>query len=363
MFPIIEHIDDLRNRVDHLPEIRFSKEAHGTTVACYMIGNNQLWNDVNADYVRECRGITFYEDGTIASRGLHKFFNINENEQTLSNKLDFGSVTRTMFKEDGSMIMPVLFGKEVLYKSKKSFTSDVALIANQYAKENPKYDKFSSTFLNKGFSPIFEFTAPNNRIVLKYDVPQLTLLHIRNTVTGKYLSQEHIETYALYFDIPYVESINNPDIHHLLCGLDTITDIEGYVFQFPNGEMVKAKSNWYLYLHRSVVFLNERNIAEMVLKETLDDFKSYLVETDNQVSLAKVNQIELEVSQRIADLVTMVTGVVEVEKHLTKKEFAIKYNDHPIFHLLIQCFDGKEPSYKDYYRKNILKEKYSLTEV
>jgi hypothetical protein len=30
------------------------------------------------EWARECRGITFYPDGRIASRSMHKFFNIGD---------------------------------------------------------------------------------------------------------------------------------------------------------------------------------------------------------------------------------------------------------------------------------------------
>ncbi|MFK5282445.1 hypothetical protein ACI3PL_23080, partial [Lacticaseibacillus paracasei] len=50
-----------------------------------------------------------------------------------------------------------------------------------------------------GFTTIFEWTAPENRIVIGYDKTELTLLAVRNINSGQYfdLHQKNIAAYEL----------------------------------------------------------------------------------------------------------------------------------------------------------------------
>jgi len=52
---------------------------------------------------RECRGLIFGEDGELMSRPFHKFFNINEREETLSKNIDMTRPHTVMEKMDGCL--------------------------------------------------------------------------------------------------------------------------------------------------------------------------------------------------------------------------------------------------------------------
>lgn len=57
--------------------------------------------------------------------------------------------------------------------------TDVAVIAADKFLRRSNYFDFCSLFLDRGQTPIFEYTAPDNRIVLNYPTPELTLLQGR----------------------------------------------------------------------------------------------------------------------------------------------------------------------------------------
>ena len=59
--------------------------------------------------------------------------------------------------------------------------------AEVFVAKNQKYMDFSKWCIANDITPIYEYTAPTNRIVLKYDVEQLTLLAARHMITGEYL--------------------------------------------------------------------------------------------------------------------------------------------------------------------------------
>jgi RNA ligase len=269
-----------------------------------------------------------------------------------------------MDKRDGSMINPVIINGQVLVKSKKSFTSDVAILAQAYIDTHPSHQDLCKILLSDGYTPTFEYTSPKARIVLNYGKEELVLLHVRHNITGEYLGDSYIRAIAETFDVPVVDtySLDN-GVHSYLDNLDTLENMEGYIFQFENQDMVKAKCKWYLDLHHSVTFLSERRVAEMVLDETIDDFKSYLADTDSTDSLKRVEEIETQVSHFITLIEIAVEEMAEEHRGWIRKDFAIKHHKHPLFGMVIKFLDGREPDYKEYYRKNLLKDQFGLDQV
>lgn len=360
-FPIITHIQDLSDHIEHLDEIRFMKQPNGTTVVCYMIADNDTFSGPYEQWSRECRGITFDKNDKIINRPLHKFFNVGEKPETQKDQLDWSKVTRIMMKRDGSMISPVLIDNDLVWKSKKSFESDVAILAEKYATVNDKI--FSRDLCEQGFTPIFELTTPDARIVIKYPESKLTLLHVRENSTGRYLNGIELANLSMLYDIDLVKEYSFTNIEHIIEELETITNFEGYVIQFEDGNMVKLKSKWYLELHGSITNMTERNVAELVLSETLDDIISYLNEVQDDTAIKKVREIENKVVEILNDLVIYVENIYEKYKHLERKDFAIQFNKYPRFGLLMTKYLGKEPDYKEYFRKNILKENFGCTTI
>jgi hypothetical protein len=125
--------------------------------------------------------------------------------------------------------------------------------------------------------------------------------------------------------------------------------------------MVKVKTKWYLERHRAMTFIRERDIAEAVLNESIDDLKSLLV--SENVNIDEILKIEELVLQFIRTMAASVDRIYEAHKDLSRKDFAIKFKGHEMFGLLMAKFIGKEPDYKSYFEKNILKEQFTLRQL
>ena len=354
-FPIITNLADFKEKVGEVKGIEFKTNSQGYTVASYYILESDVFKN---EYARECRGITFDPDGKVASRPFHKFFNLNENESTQEGNIDWSSVTSVLDKMDGSMITPVLMDGVVTFKTKRAFTSDEAIYANeQFGYLSHQY-QFSKFMCKQGFTPIFELTSRANRIVCSYKEPALTLLAIRSNETGEYFSRMDLVILAESWEIPYVKSFIN---EYELSGLDWFkqsvkNDInkEGYVFHFSNGQMIKMKTAWYMTLHHVVTFTTERNVAEMVLSEQVDDFKAYIASIDEPDMLNTVNRIEHRVVSEINDIITEVDSILDLKEFDNPKDFAIKYRGHSLFYLLMNSFREKENNYKEFFLKTRL---------
>lgn len=314
-------------------------------IVSYMIGNRELWKNPLS---RECRGITFSSNGDIVCRPFQKFFRLNELDET--DETLFKNKPFLLFdKIDGSMVTPVKINNKIVFKTKKSFYSDVALSAQQaMTKELNDFCHYCLTILNA--TPIFEYTSPDYRIVIDYGKQnKFTLLALRHLQTGQYLDHTPYKSDA--FDT--VQPLYNfSDLTQIQDHLKSVEGIEGYVLDFGEGQKIKIKSAWYDSLHHSLTELHEKSIVESILNEQIDDVKVILLQQG--IDITPIEQLELTISQEIGDMQHKVETLCKQDKELTVKDFALKYAGHPLFHLLMAAFRGKDPNIIRFWKLNNL---------
>lgn len=364
-FPVLVTDAAMRLALADREEIRFMKQANGTSVCSYIVASADTFRD---SYSREARGVVFDANGKTIARPLHKFFNVNERPETQIAAIDWSKVSRVMLKRDGSMIHTVAFpedGRNFTVKSKKSFESDVAKQSKKWLLQRENYIKFCTDMTEAGRTAIFEWTSPIARIVVGYKEDELQLLHVRDNTTGMYLTQGELDVLSAKYDIPLVDAVpfftENVTQEVVRDLVEMTENIEGWVIQFQNGDMVKLKTKWYMDRHHAMTFLRVRDIARMVVDETLDDLKAKLV--GDGIDIAQINEIEQKVVREIDYIIERVEMTYEANKYLERKDFAILLKGHPHFNLLMQKFSGKEPDYKGFFVKTKLDEMFDLTQL
>lgn len=373
----INHIDELRAVVSGKEEIRESRICTNAISFCYMIGGA---NTFDSNHARECRGIVFdAETGAVTGRPFHKFFNLGEREETQPHVVDWSKVVRVMDKRDGSMIHSVNDNGTIRIKTKKSFNSDVAVSVQTWLAGDSVEAANARALLAdeqlKFQTVIFEWTSPQDRIVLAYDKPSLVLLHVRDNVTGKYMETLDLQVLSSYYNVPLVDEVDEffetVEINEMGCIAErrfnikkmieaaaTREGVEGWIVQLEDGEMIKVKTEWYLARHKVMTFLRERDIAELVMNEQVDDFKSLL--SSKGVDITEVLEIEERVLEFFRWLRREVEKSVVESVGLTGREMAEKYKDHELRGLILKKFNGSEPRYLEYFERNILKSRFSL---
>lgn len=358
MFAKISHIDDLLPHIKDNTNIRVRKEPNGFTIVCYMVQNDDLFQN---EFQLECRGITFSPDGKIAARCLHKFFNVGERQETLADNIDWFETTRIMPKFDGSMVTPVLDGDKVIFKTKKTFDSREALFANQLVALSPERTRWIAQAIKLGLTPTFELTSPRFPIVIAYDKDELTLLHVREMVSGEYIPAHDIE--AMEPPFPVAKNLIDDfsvnalvDWHKLKQTADELANCEGWVIQFDSGKMVKLKTAWYNKLHVSVTFTRWRDIAECVLNDSDDDLKAAFALTGR--SIEPIATVKSRILDQIDSVKTYVNNVVNFAKNrnYTQKEVAINNKDDVHFGLIMTTFSGKDVDWFSWYKKKHLQD-------
>lgn len=347
-------LDHLRNN----KQIRFAEETindETVTIVCYMVASHDLWD---IPYAKECRGIVFNSQGACVSRPLHKFHNVGEREDTQVHNLP--ELTEILEKRDGSLLVPVLVGGKIAWKTKKSFYSEVAVEASKHVPEN--ITRFSHWMVSHNFTPIFEYTSPFNKIVLDYGPePKFVLLAIRHNSTGRYQEHHDMLEFAGDFGIEVIQKYDLA-LEDCLKQSKILENFEGWCLRNPTtGFYVKQKTEWYLRNHRAQTELRERDVADMVIAETIDDIKSALA--IDGFDLAPIEEIERFVVQELSAIRGVVESfVAKIEDKTNFKQIASDFKDRPMFSLIMSYVRGKEPDYKRYWINNH-RENYSLKGV
>lgn len=285
-FPEIRTINDVLPAIAGRDEFVVAEREFGTVIN-YLVAMPDTFkmegpDDVMGAIRRECRGLIFDTEGNIMSRPYHKFFNINEKEETQSHRLDLTRAHIVMDKLDGSMIRPVHMHGMVRLATKMGVT-DIAMEAEKLL-DPGQYDWLEDMMID-GFTPIFEYVAPTNKIVVEYTEAKLILTAVRETVSGEYRSLRQ-------WDAPF-EIVSGADsIYDLDAYLSVArgeTSREGDIIRFADGHMVKVKNDWYVQIHKTKdIVAVDRNIVELVLNETIDDTRAMLDPSD----LARVDAVE-----------------------------------------------------------------------
>lgn len=353
---ILSDLDRFRND----PMVRFKTEiveGKSYTIISYMIADKAYWDTPLAD---ETRGITFETDtGKCVSRPFVKFFNVSERSDT-----DSATVARDFVecyeKRDGSMLTPIITQNgNIVFKTKKSFYSNVANQANNLATISIK--NFCRICLGVyDLTPIFEFTHPDHRIVLDYPgESHFTLLAIRQNDSGDYLEYDTMESYATENGIPVIKKFDLT-WDEIQRSIENDKGIEGYVLLLKDGRRVKYKTAWYLSMHRTMTELRARDVAEAVVNETVDDLKSLVASQGKDIT--PIEAIEDQVARELHSIRSEVNTVAQSFIGETFKDAAIALKGTQLFSLVMSELRGKEPNYIDFWKKNFLK-RYSLRVV
>lgn len=332
-YPIITHIDQLLPSIEGFDNFIVVDKGDYKFID-YVFQDSTSFDD---PLRAECRGIKFGADGKIIARPLHKFVNYGERGITY----DWNKPHKITSKLDGTMIHPAFVGGNLVFMTRMGITEH-AQRAFQLA--TPALIHWCSEMLAGGYTPIFEWTAPDNQIVVYYPESKLTLTQIRNTVTGTYVDVEpyrNLISTAVGFDVvdQYDFVLDDKSVPQLY----ELRDIEGFVVQWDN-VFCKIKTSEYVQMHRAVSYFDREDfILPIVLDNQCDDLYPTLpVEKAN-----RLREFESAVVHEYIGLVHKAEALVVENRDLTRKDFALtvanKVDPAPLKTALFKILDGVEP--------------------
>jgi T4 RnlA family RNA ligase len=282
----------------------------------------------------EMRGLTFVfnEDGSLFNRYvlLEKFFNLNQVPESLYSVVKNYKIKFINNKEDGSIASFIkLPNGKIIGKSKMGFDNDQADGINRIYKTNKEVKSLVDWALNNNIVSIFEYVAPNNRIVLRYPSEELILLRLRDNVTGKHIDiRDHLDKVGTIRVAPFEDEIK--DLDHLIELNATQVDKEGSIVtcEDENGRdfFFKLKTPWYCERHGLLTedLYREHIIIGYILDDKIDDILGQVPE-DEKEAHERINKIITIVKKAISDKVSEIEKSYEqfVKSGISKKDYAI----------------------------------------
>jgi len=141
------------------------------------------------------------------------------------------------------------------------------------------FDNFTKQLV-KNNTYCFELTTPLNRIVVKYDDYRITLLSIRDNISGEELNINKVALTGYFLGVKVVDSHAINKIAEILDWVSTLNPLEheGVVILDSNFNRIKVKNANYVAFSkaRDVLGSSERNCLELILSEKDDDVMAAL---------------------------------------------------------------------------------------
>jgi T4 RnlA family RNA ligase len=298
----------------------------------------------------------------LACRPFKKFFNLNENPFTMGLDFSENKIEYITEKLDGSLVSTFMHYRddgsfEMRFKTKGTMFSEQALAARSFLDEskNVTFKDSLEITTQAGFTVNMEYTAPDNRIVLGYQEPGLTVLGVNKNDSGFSLSYQLSSVCFPKHMVPnYLAEAKQRGITSYLLDVKNKSGVEGVVIKFHDGLMVKVKADEYVALHLAKDGIHApRRLYEAIVREAGDDLRQLFV--NDPWVLARIKEMEEKVLKLMNETIHTVETFHVDNKHLTRKEYAIKGQqelDKRYFPLAMAKFLGQEIDYKGFLIKH-----------
>ena len=332
----------------------------------YLFASYKDFFPLNGDNWTELRGLTFVYNPETKEWERHllltKFFNLGETEGCLLEDVKDKKISRIQNKFDGSLISFVRFPNgSVRAKSKMSFESDQAKMAQEIYDNSPNLQNAVDFAYKSNHTLIFELISPFNQIVLNYEETDLILLQIRDW-NGEYLNKNKF--YSNVFDINIAKNLPLKSFNQLIKSKQSLTNKEGWVVILEDGQMLKVKTDWYCEMHSLIGYdaLRENILIQSILNETVDDViaqlkpgqkRDFIIETQHKVNHKFNNYLHIFLYLR---------NLYFKNYSNDRKLFALKYKNEEIFPLVMSSLNAEnvEEKAKELIKNFILKKTFKL---
>jgi RNA ligase len=326
----------------------------------YAILEDTFHTDPRTAFIRgQLRGVTFDSNGDILSLPFHKFYNVNEREETSFELLK--DLDATIYEKlDGTMIHFFIHKGELKASSRTSSFTYHAQLALKFVDRNPDLKNNIIKTVQSGYTPMFEYCSPGNQILVHYPKARLVYLTSRNRTTGDYIHEDCYEDVPLKYNFKFSEILNHTHYQ----------DFEGYVCYLGN-KIVKVKNNWYFENK-----FKEENLFRIYNKSVFNLFKIVIQDNSFDDLIAKspkeykqiLRMLKEEYSNdflvestRIKNLYQKVKRKFDRQNKETRYDMVklIKETCPEDFSLIIQCHNQpEEKAIKEMIDKKLLYCKY-----
>ncbi|WP_442638042.1 RNA ligase [Rossellomorea marisflavi] len=323
----------------------------------YSKGIGRWWNLLTEN----SRGHLFtYPELKLVSLPFHKFYNMNEREETKLEKLDDTHPITIMEKLDGSMIHLFEVGGELVSGTRGSvgeyYYNDKAI-----SLLTEKNKKAILALIRDGYTPMFEILLKEGDQygqTVRYQEDGLKLIAIRHRESGAYVHPATLCDIAEGLGMKSTTHYADKALADIFEEQKTVKNLEGWVLYFENGMMVKLKAEDYLEMNysfniesrmKAYPHIIERTLYEWVVENVYDDYLSSIKDEDFRTELeTTLERIQTHAQGYFKKL------HVKFNEHFTldRKAFSLALvKDEEVnemdFHLIFKLYKGETLSLKE----------------
>jgi ketosteroid isomerase-like protein len=296
--------------------------------------------------VQESRGIILDTENNfnVVARPFDKFFNCDEpNAATID-----WSTASVQKKEDGSLTILYYYDNQWLVAT--SGTPDAGgtvndtglLFRDLFWRTWITEMQYSTNSLNEKFTYMFELTTPDNRVVVYHPKYKLSLIGVRETLTGTERPLNDFRSGARLFWRTQTFSLKSmEDVRKSFEGFSGL-DQEGYVIVDAQFNRVKVKHPGYVTAHHMLGGFNDKYMLDIIRSGESPEILAYFPEL--QVKIQEFTFKYLNLIEKAEK------AYAEIPFTENQKEFAVYALKHSFSAALFMFRAGRIKSIKEYFQ-------------
>lgn len=299
----------------------------------YLHGGVDFTDQLN----RNARGLTYDSDGNIVTIGFEKFFNYRQLDeyQTYTDefKEKYSDTKRNLNLEvyeklDGTFITLGIDKNDNLVAATSSSTSSkYTQIAEDYFNNLPNIDQIKTFMKNTNMSLMFEYTSPDNMIVIPYEQTEFTLIGARQRDINAPISEyKELQVIAGLFDLKVCQS-QKMDLDQIIEYQKTNKTSEGFVARNEYGNLLKFKTDYWfeekenlgdLFFGNPLTQQKVNKYVELYMNDEMDDFIAYKNQRVGKGGLQEIDHLYNQLQTRVSEYKTL----TDKYKDLSRRDIA-----------------------------------------
>ena len=271
-----------------------------------------IYNTKEKEY-RELHGLTLSINKTTK---LYRIYLTMPNIEELTNPSNFKDIPLRKVYEamNGSTIQFINISGNYTAKSRTSFTSKQAKIAQEIYDNCTDLQFFVNSCTDNELTPIFELVGLENQKVVPYQFDKRLYLVAVRDQEGHYLDLD-------MFDYQYKPQTYNYSLEEIFEKAKDVQNFKGYILQFKKDKIFKVETDWY-----------KSTLNDIKRLEDKSELLKYLLLLDNEdpgdfYELNDILQIYLEHHTiRLHDICDIVKS----------KDNLASYTSDEMFHIIVK---------------------------
>lgn len=313
------------------------------------------WTSENMIY----RSSMWDENWNPVSLGFKKFFNWDERPDLNPPPRNYSGVA--VEKIDGSLLIVSKRGNRLISRTRGNPDARMMLNGYEVGLLEIRYKAaFHNEFIdNRSCSILYEWVSPNNRIILKYNQPDIYLVGCINNEDYSYWTQNELDNLGKQLSVKRPRTFPFDSLREMKTAIKEMRDFEGVCFYYNNGQSIrKIKSSDYLKRHAFKSKISFRNILDFWLdfgKPDLSqfqecvtnnfDFECWLMAKPIAEEIMSIYDI---VCNQINEIEKVTKQLKQIERKTAAEQILLRYNKTPYTCIAFMTLDNKPITDKNF---------------